>query len=99
MDCKWCSRNYEQQRIKNIKNPIKRFFEWMNWVQWHSIVHLHYPKCTHPEVYRNNIADERVHGKLSREEIFCSAARLESSGSFHCCGKEGKYFEEYKENE
>ena len=90
MSCKWCSYNYEQHRIKAIKNPIKRFlsicFFDEDWV-------FQFPKCKHPKVYRQDTHEERVYGKISRWEIYCSTAREESSGRFHCCGKEGKYWE------
>lgn len=99
MDCKWCSYNYEQQQIRTIKNPIKRFFAWCDWVQFGSKLHRAFLKCKHPNVYLKNNREAVVFGDNppARENLYCSNAREESlvgrHHTFSCCGKEGKYWE------
>lgn len=99
MDCKWCSYNYEPQQIKAIKNPIKRFFAWGEWVNCDSKLHRVFPKCKHPNVYLQEKGEALVFGDHSpaRENIYCRTAREESYvgrlRTFVCCEKEGKYWE------
>ena len=99
MDCKWCSYNNEQQRIKATQNPIKRFFAWCDWVQFGSKLHKEFPKCKHPNVYLKNNGESVVFGDNppARENIYCHTAREESyvgrHRTFSCCEKEGKYWE------
>lgn len=99
MDCKWCSYNYEQQQIKAIRNPIKRFFARLDWEGFDRKLHRGYPKCMHPEVMVVSKEEERVFGELppARTLLHCSDAR---TWSFHgtrykylCCEAEGKYWE------
>jgi hypothetical protein len=99
MECKWCSYNYEQQQIKAIKNPIKRFFAWCDWVQFGSKLHSEFPKCKHPNVYVTDNGKAAVFGDHppAREDINCTTAREKGwVGQYHtflCCEKEGKYWE------
>jgi hypothetical protein len=99
MECKWCSYNYEQQRIKAIKNPIKWFLAWLDWKGFSREFHRDCPKCMHPEVMAVSKEDERVFGELppARILLHCSNARSRSVHGSHynylCCEKEGKYWE------
>lgn len=99
MDCKWCSYNYEQQQIKAIKNPIKRFFAWCEWVNFDSRLNKELPRCKHPNVYLRDNREAVVFGDHppARINIHCTTAREESYVGWHhtfsCCEKQGKYWE------
>lgn len=96
MNCKYCSYNVLKNERRK-KGLLWRFFNYIfNFSYDIEIkVEREVPRCTNENVYRGVKEDELdiIFGNKVDDYLFCSVARTSSSGTYHCCGREGKYFE------
>lgn len=93
MNCKYCSYNVLKNKRRK-KGLLWRFFNYIFNFSYSIDIKAEreYPQCTNENVYKENNADV-VFGNKEGNYLFCSVARTSSTGIYHCCGYEGKYFE------
>ena len=97
-DCKYCQLNqkFVVPETKGIFGWFKKLKAYIGFRRDQEIMlATSTPLCLHPEVYKEDLNNTILVFGTSAvpAKIHCSIAREESSNRFHCCGKEGKYFE------